>query len=190
MLSVIKSFIVALLLVAAQSEAAEIGADARAAPDQRYWWAGAIGGGVIEHTVTTDAFGRMALLAAVSVQADRQVFTVRFTRLDGPVPSGDFALLYERAIVDSRWLVTIGAGIGLRHARHDYGVDYSKASADDGDAEVAAAWSIQVVTRKHPTAGGGLVVFGSVADDRDFVACGLQVNLGKLNLRGGQAGGP
>lgn len=179
-MSTIKSIIVALLLMAAQSDAAEVGADVRDAPNQRYWWAGAIGGGMVEDTRATDAFSCTALLAAVSLQAGRNVFTARYTRLSVPDPMGDLALLYERALVDRAWLVTIGAGIGLRHARRDHWLSYGKASVDDSDAGIAAAWSIQAVTRKHPAAGGGLVVYGSVAEEHGFVACGLQVNLGRL----------
>jgi hypothetical protein len=179
-LSLIKSIIVALLLVAAQSDGAEIGAGARDALNERYWWAGAIGGGMMEDTSATDAFSCTALLTSISLQAGAQVFTARYTRLGVPDPSGDFALLYERALVDRTWLVTTGAGIGLRHARHDRWLVDAKASLDDGDAEVGAAWSIQAVTRKHPTAAGGLVVFGSIAEDHGFVACGLVINLGRL----------
>lgn len=96
--------IAALAVAAGPAGAAEAGdaAGAHGASHRSAWLTACGGRGGVQHESSQSVIDRPAYLAALGVQSGRHLLSARVTTVSSSIRTGDIALLYEHALVNSR----------------------------------------------------------------------------------------
>lgn len=130
-------------------------------------------------------FNEMAFLVSANALRNRQIWSVRVTRLASDTVGGDLALLCDRVITRGDLLVSAGVGPALVYRNRIVSDEGPlccalKSSSDDDDLTpiIGLAWSVQALFGERTGSGFGLQSFGGLADRRSFWALALVFRLG------------
>jgi hypothetical protein len=180
---VVLLFVASCSVMATSVRAAELpGAE----PPRADWVTLGFGAGDLGHVERREnaVFNEMAFLVSVNALRNRQVWSVRVTRLASDTVGGDLALLCDRVIARGDLLVSAGIGPGLVYRNRIVSDEvplccaYTSQPDEDLSPIIGLAWSVQALFGERTGSGFGLQSFGGFAQDRSFWALALVFRVG------------
>ena len=105
------------------------------------------------------------------------LLSVRCVRLGLGKADGDVALLYERIVRNSGYLLSIGLGPSLLYRRYGAIDDMPD---DEVFSKAGVAWAVEVASRQNPDVDPGIMMFGELVGPRSFAGLAVVLQLGRL----------
>jgi hypothetical protein len=141
------------------------------------WVAVGAGGGNVRGETENQLFNRFSLAMSWNIMWGPHLLSARYVRLGLSESDGDVALLYERIVKNSGYLLSVGLGPSLLYRTYGGGTDVPE---NETFNRAGIAWVVEVASRRNPAVGPGVMAFGELAGSRSFAGLAVVLQLGRL----------
>jgi len=153
------------------------GAESSPAASAGAWVSVGAGGGHVSGEAENQLFNRLSLLMSWNLMRGPHLLSARGVRLGLGKSDGDVALLYERVVKNSGYLLSIGLGPSLLYRTYGGSIDVPE---NESFNRAGVAWVVEVASRQNPDVDPGLIMFGELIGPRSFAGLAVVLQLGRL----------